>query len=139
MNPVRHASLALILCTLLPFSANAVDVATLPPGRAASLFNSFEVICNVGTPNFEHLTALAAAMRMKVLEDRSETAPGADTLQRKGWFGMLTTGSFAFWTQMTELHGTGRYFLQYLVVALLPDRPVWVDRSHYQAASVNDR
>jgi hypothetical protein len=95
MNPVRHASLALILCTLLPFSANAVDVATLPPGRAASLFNSFEVICNVATPNFEHLTALAAAMRMKVLEDTSETTPDADTLQRKGWFGMLTTGSFA--------------------------------------------
>jgi hypothetical protein len=93
MNLVRH--LALIMCTMLPFAASAFDDIRPPPDRAHSLLNSFEVMCNLNTPNFEHLSAQATAMRMKVLGDTSETTPAGETVQRKGWVGMLTTGPFA--------------------------------------------
>jgi hypothetical protein len=98
MKPIPQVRLALICCTLLSFianAANAADEPKLPPGKAGSLFNSFEVICNVGAPSFEHLSGLAVAMRMKVLEDESETTPTVETIQKKAWVGMLTTGPFA--------------------------------------------
>jgi hypothetical protein len=95
MKLVRHVHLALIVCILLPFAASALDDVKPARDQAHSLLNSFGVMCNLETPNFEHLSAKAVAMRMKVLEDTSETIPAGEIVQRKGWFGMLTTGPFA--------------------------------------------
>src|SRR5471030_2193521 len=65
------------------------------PDRASSLFNSFEVMCNLSLPNFEQLAAQASAMRMKILEDESESTPTGEAVRRKSWFGSLKTGPFA--------------------------------------------
>jgi hypothetical protein len=58
----------------------------------------------LNTPNFEHLNAQATAMRMKVLGDISETTPAGETVQRKGWVGMLATGPFALYIE--KMSGT---------------------------------
>lgn len=94
MNLTRQR-LALIMCAMLPFAASATDDVKQPTDQARSLLNSFEVMCNLNTPNFERLSAQAAAMRMKVLEDTSETSPAGETVQKKGWVGISTTGPFA--------------------------------------------
>ena len=99
MKLVRHAHFVLIYCTLFPFAAHAGDPTKPVLDRAHSLFNSFEVMCNLSTPNFEHLSAQAAAMRMKVLEDVSETTQIGETVQRKGWVDTLTSGPFALRTE----------------------------------------
>jgi hypothetical protein len=80
---------------LFPLHANAEDEAKPQLDRPRSLLNAFEVMCNLNAPDFQRLSAQAAAMRMKVLEDDSESAPAGETVQRKAWVGALTTGPFA--------------------------------------------
>ena len=45
--------------------------------------------------DFDQPSRQAVAMRMKVLEDVAEAPLAGETMQRKGWIGMLTTGPFA--------------------------------------------
>jgi len=99
MKPIQSACALLIYCAFLPLAAHAVDDAKPPPGRADSLLNSFEVMCNLETPDFEKLSAKAAAMRMQVLEDVSETRQAGQSVQRKAWVGTLATGPFALGTE----------------------------------------
>ncbi len=94
MNLVWQAKLALVISTMIPFTASAFEDVKPQPDRAHSLFNSFAVMCNLKASNFENLSIQATAMRMGVLEDTSETGPAGETVQKKGWFGMLTTGPF---------------------------------------------
>lgn len=95
MHLIRPAHLALVLCTLFPLQAKAVDDPKAPIDRARSLLNSFDVICNLAPPDFDHLTAQATAMRMKILDEKSEMTASGETVQRKAWFGMLTSGPLA--------------------------------------------
>lgn len=95
MSYLRRAHFALIICTLLPLAAQAFEDAGLPIDRASSLLDSFEVMCHLATPNFEHLVAQAAAMQLLALEDASETTPSGEVIRRRGWIGTLATGPFA--------------------------------------------
>jgi hypothetical protein len=96
MHLNRHARLALFFCTLLPLQhAQATDDLKAPADRARSLLNSFDVMCNLAMPNFDHLAAKATAMRMMMLDEQSETTPTGETVQEKAWVSMLTTGPFA--------------------------------------------
>jgi hypothetical protein len=99
MRPIQSACALLIYCAFLPCAAHAADDAKPPSGRADSLLNAFEVMCNLETPDFEKLSAKAAAMRMQVLEDISELPQAGQSIQRKAWVGMLTTGPFALGTE----------------------------------------
>lgn len=94
---LRCAPCRLMLAVVmsLPFGANAADGAQAPPDRAHSLFNSFELMCNLRAPDFEQLSAQAAAMRMQALEDESSSTANGEAIRRKGWVGMLSTGAFA--------------------------------------------
>jgi hypothetical protein len=95
MRAKRLPHCALVCCALVPFSAQAADDATPAHQSAYALFNSFEVMCNLSTPDFERLSAQAAAMRMKVLTDVAQAPDAGVTMQSKTWVGMLATGPFA--------------------------------------------
>jgi invasion protein IalB len=99
MHLTRHARFALMICALLPLHTKASEQAneqTQPPAtQASALLNTFDVMCNLGPPNFDKLTAQATAMRMRLLDERSETIGAGELMQAKAWVGMLTTGPFA--------------------------------------------
>ena len=99
MKPFQPAHALLICCALLPFAAHAADDPKPPSGRAETLLNSFEVMCNLEAPNFDRLSAKAAAMRMQVLEDVSDIPEAGQSIHRKAWVGMLSTGPFALHTE----------------------------------------
>lgn len=95
MKAIRIAHFALTCCTFIPLAAHAFQEVKPTLSRASSLFNSFEVMCNLRTPDFEYLVAQATAMQMIALENESETTPSAEVIWRRGWAGMLTSGPFA--------------------------------------------
>jgi len=95
MHIIRPMRLPLLLCTLLPFCAQAVDTPAPPLDRPHSLLNSFDVMCNLEPPNFEHLSAKASAMHLKTMGEDTQTTPTGETMQTRSWLGMLTTGAFA--------------------------------------------
>jgi hypothetical protein len=84
---------ALALGMLLPLGVGMAEGGA-PMDRAHSLFNAFEVMCNLDIPNIDALTARASAMRMVALEDLSGPVAPAETLRKKSWTGPLTTGPF---------------------------------------------
>jgi hypothetical protein len=91
--PITH--FVLTCCTFILLPAHAFQEIKPTFSRASSLLNSFEVMCNLQTPDFENLAAQATAMQMIALEDESETTPSAEVIRRRGWVGMLTSGPFA--------------------------------------------
>jgi FlaG/FlaF family flagellin (archaellin) len=96
---MRSSYLLLICSTFFPFAAYAFNDNSAIPDRAVSLFNSFEVMCNLGALDFDHLSAQAAAMHMAVLENASEAPQTGETIQRKAWVGTLSSGPFALRTE----------------------------------------
>ncbi|WP_156116793.1 hypothetical protein [Massilia sp. 9096] len=106
MKSIRSALLALIVCTTCALTARGADEARSPAERDGSLINAFQVMCTLQTPDFDHLSGQAGAMRMKMLGDDTSTTPTGETIHEKAWFGMLTTGSFALRTeQMRGIKG----------------------------------
>ncbi len=93
----RRLALACLSGALLSVSLSAAggDVIKPPVDQAASLFGAFHIMCNLKPPNFESLTAYAAALRLLPLEEATEVEPDGATLTRKAWIGSLTTGPFA--------------------------------------------
>lgn len=123
MRLILHARIALICCGLLPVASHAADGANAD--RAGSLLNSFEVMCNLKTPDFDQLSGQAAAMRMTVLEDVAEAPLAGEAVQRKGWIGMLTTGPFAL--RIEKMSGAKGVATSCAVDGPVPDTKAFYD------------
>ncbi len=93
----------LLSFALLPIAAQAAENGVASWSRADSLFNAFQVLCNLRDPDMRQLSAQAIAMRMDVLEDVSETTRSGETVQRKGWLGLLGDDPFAL--RVEEMRG----------------------------------
>jgi hypothetical protein len=75
--------------------------------RAQSVINAFQVMCARELPNFEHIDANAAAMRMQLQDDNKTPSPGNTVTHSKSWMGSLTTGPFLlFLDEMSGAKGT---------------------------------
>jgi hypothetical protein len=62
--------------------------------RAQSVINTFQILCTIELPNFEHIAATATAMRMQLQADNNVASPGDTVTHSKSWVGGLTTGPF---------------------------------------------
>ena len=86
-----------LACLLISSSigaAHAQSSAPTTPSREESLINSFEIMCNLETPVFEHIDAHATGMRMKLTADTTTPSAGDTMMRNKAWVGGLTTGPF---------------------------------------------
>ena len=87
----------LLTLVMLGFSCQAADArarSTGPMNRAQSLLNAFQITCTLELPNFEDITAKAAAMRMTLTVDKTQPAAN-DTVQHdQVWVGALTDGPY---------------------------------------------
>jgi len=88
---------------LFSYSAIAADVKPELPAPIKtyedSVINAFQVMCTVGTLDFDQLSAKASAMRMVKSSDKTEQESATATRQVQSWEGSLTDGP---WTLLLE-------------------------------------
>ena len=118
---MRHSLLGLIVLFVVgaaPLS-QAADDKKLPLTRDESVINTFEVMCNLELPNFEHIDEKATAMRMHVLGNNEAPSPGNTVTRSKSWAGSLTTGPFVL--LLDEMSGAKGKSTGCAIVGDVPD------------------
>jgi hypothetical protein len=108
----------LFFVSVAPRSEAASDN-ELSPDRAQSVINTFQIMCTLELPNFEHIDAKAAAMRMPVQADNKVASPGDTVTHSKSWMGSLTTGPFAL--LLDEMSGSKGRTTSCAIVGNVPD------------------
>jgi hypothetical protein len=107
----------LVLGTMPP--AKAANDAKLSMSRSASVINTFEVLCNLELPNFDHIDAKATAMQMHLLSDNKAPSVNSTSTRSKAWTGQLTTDSFGL--LLDEMSGPKGTATSCAVIGAVPD------------------
>jgi len=94
-SSIFYAVLFCITNAAVVAAAEEIHAVPIPHSHEQALINTFEVMCNLEPPNFEHLAARATAMRMQPEDVAPLQLPNNLTLRRKAWNGKLTTGPFS--------------------------------------------
>lgn len=87
--------------------------------HARSLINTFQVMCTLELPNFEHIDAKATAMRMQLQADNKAASPGDTVTHSKSWMGGLTTGPFVL--LLDEMSGSKGKSTSCAILGNVPD------------------
>ena len=99
--------------------SRAADDNKLPLTRDESVINTFQVMCTLELPNFGHIDAKAAAMRMQLQGDNKADSPGNTVTRSKSWVGSLTTGPFVL--LLDEMSGPKGKATGCAIVGNVPD------------------
>jgi hypothetical protein len=99
---IFYAVLVCVINAGIRASAEEVNALPIPQNHEQALINTFEVMCNLEIPNFDHLAARATAMRMQPQDVAPMPLPSNLTLRRKAWNGKLTTGQFSLLVDETS-------------------------------------
>lgn len=107
----------LIVFSLLLLITNSPQAAEV--SQAQSLINTFQIMCTLELPNFEHIDAKATAMRMQLQADSKEALPGNAVTHSKAWAGNLTSGPFGL--LLDEMSGPKGKATACAIVGDVPD------------------
>lgn len=88
--------------------------------RAQSVINTFQVMCTLELPDFDHIDAKATAMKMRLKFSNSAPSAGDTAIRSKIWAGNLTDGPFVL--MLDEMTGAQARTTSCAVVADVPDR-----------------
>lgn len=92
-----------ILCCVQMSDEASAKAPPVPTNHQESVINAFSVMCNIELPNFDHLAARAAAMRMSPVNIQPVPLPNGMRIRRGGWNGKLTTGPFTLLVDETSM------------------------------------
>jgi hypothetical protein len=112
-------SLALSIWASAAFPALAEADNQPPMNRAQSVINAFQVMCTLELPNFDHLDARAAAMKMTLQANKSGPSANDTITRSKIWAGGLKDGPFLL--VVDEMTGAKGRSTACAVVGEVPD------------------
>jgi hypothetical protein len=115
--PLFCLTFLFIVSTASPSHAENNNETTF--SRAQSLINTFQVMCTLELPNFEHIDAKATAMRIPLQADNKGALPGNAVTHNKVWAGSLTTGPFVL--LLDEMSGQNGKATGCAIVGEAPD------------------
>jgi hypothetical protein len=113
------SGLALLFVVNMAPRSQAAGDDNLSVNRVQSVINTFQVMCTLELPNFEHIDSKATAMRMQLRLDNKVTTPGNTVTHSKAWIGALTNGPFVL--LLDEMSGSKGKSTSCAVVGDVPD------------------